>query len=404
MVAYPNLRHVRLFANMAETGSLSKAAEAVRVSQPAASQAIARLEEHFGGTLLERRSGGVLLTDRGRIVAVRAARVIHLLRAASSRLARQSRMGRGLAQDLLETHATIAHLRALAGFAGAGSFSAAARRLGQAEPSVQRAARELERIGGVPLFDGRQQLVRLTPVGVVVATRAGLILQELESALEEVRELDGSFDGRVVVGTLPLVRNLIIPNAVAECTLARPGASIEVLDGAYDALVQSLTLGSIDMLVGALRDSAPSRGLTHEVLFQDGLSVVARAGHPLVSARRVTRDELSRYPWVLPRRGTPTRAIFEAMAEDHRFGPRPGEGVIEASSLVARGILLRSDRLTVMSLKQIPFELQTGLLDVVPVDVPPTQRPIGVTTRTGWKPTVLQAEFLSALRRAAAGA
>lgn len=402
MLVYPNLRHVRLFAHAVETGSLTRAAEAVRVSQPAASQAISRLEDHFGGDLFERRGSGIFLTERGRVVAVRAERVIELLRSANARLAKQSRIGRALAQDLLETHATIAHLRALAAFARAGSFSAAARNLGQAEPSVQRAARELERIGGVPLFDGRQQAVRLTPAGTMIASSAGLMLKELESALEEVRELDGSFDGRVVIGTLPLVRTTIIPEAIARCTSARPGASIEMLEGSYDTLLHSLVIGDIDMLVGALRDARLKRGITQEPLFLDGLSVVARADHPLVTAGRVSHAALSGYPWALPRRNTPTRSIFDAIAAEYGFGPRPGEGIVETGSLVAlRGLLLRTDRLTVLSRHQIAYEEETGLLGVVDVELPPTERSIGVATRTGWQPTALQAEFLAALRAAA---
>lgn len=405
MVDYPNLRHVRLFAYAVEAGSLSKAAEAVRVSQPAASQALSRLEDHFGGDLFERRGSGVFLTDRGRVVSVRAARVIDLLRSANARLAKQSRIGRALAQDLLETHATIAHLRALAGFARAGSFSAAARNLGQAEPSVQRAARELERIGGVPMFDGRQQSVRLTTAGTMIASVAGLVLRELESALEEVRELDGSFDGRIIVGTLPLVRTTIIPEAVAQCTAKRPGASIEIQDGSYDSLVHSLVIGDIDMLVGALREDKLRRGLSQEALFLDGLAVVARADHPLVLADKPTHADLSDYPWALPRANTPTRAIFDAMAATHGFGPRDGEGIVETGSLVAlRGILMRTDRLTIISRHQIEYEARAGLLGIVDVELPPMERPIGITTRSGWKPTALQAEFLASLREAAAPA
>ena len=125
MAPLPNLRHIRLFAHAVATNSLSKAAEAVRVSQPAASQAISKLEAHFHGPLFERRGAGVHATPRGLIVAARAERALELLRAANARLARQSRIGRALAQDLLETHATIAHLRAIAAFAQTGSFSAA---------------------------------------------------------------------------------------------------------------------------------------------------------------------------------------------------------------------------------------------------------------------------------------
>ena len=112
MGALPNLRHIRLFAHAVAANSLSKAAEAVFVSQPAASQAISKLEDHFGGPLFERRGAGVHPTARGLIVASRAGRALELLREANAKLARQSRIGRALAQDLLETHATIAHLRA----------------------------------------------------------------------------------------------------------------------------------------------------------------------------------------------------------------------------------------------------------------------------------------------------
>lgn len=401
MASFPNLRHVRLFAHAVATNSLSKAAEAVRVSQPAASQALSKLEAYFRGPLFERRGTGVFPTPRGLIVAARAERALDLLRAANVRLARHSRIGRALAQDLLETHATIAHLRAIAAFAQTGSFSAAARRLDQAEPSVQRAARELERIGGVALFDGKQ-VVRLTPTGSMLANCASLMLREIESAVEEVGELDGRFDGNIVIGTLPLVRTTVVPGAVAEWTRQRPGASIEILDGAYDVLIHGLSIGDIDMLVGALRESPAPRGLVQETLFNDGLSIIARAGHPLFGQAAVTYEDLSRFPWILPRKGTPTRAIFDGIATKFGIQP-PGTGLVETGSLVAlRGILLETDRLTILSRRQIAYEERTGLLGVIPIELPPTDRPIGVTTRSGWKPTVLQGEFLDALRRAAA--
>lgn len=401
MASFPNLRHVRLFAFAVATNSLSRAAEAVRVSQPAASQAISKLESYFKGPLFERTGSGVFPTQRGAIVAVRAERALNLLRSANARLARQSRMGRALAQDLLETHATIAHLRAIAAFEQTGSFSAAARRLEQAEPSVQRAARELERIGGVALFDGRQ-VVRLTPTGQMLASCASLLLRELEAAVDEVDELDGLFNGRIVIGTLPLVRTRVVPAAVAAWSARWPNASIEILDGSYETLQHGLAVGDVDMLVGALRDDPGARGLVQETLFDDGLSIIARAGHPLLSKEHVELGDLFAFPWVLPRRGTPTRAIFDDIASRADVHPQQS-GLVETGSLVAlRGILLETDRLTILSRRQITYEERMGLLAVLPFGLPGSERPIGVTTRSGWKPTVLQAEFLEALRHAVA--
>jgi LysR family transcriptional regulator of gallate degradation len=401
MSSYPNLRHVRLFQFAAETNSLTRAAEAVRVSQPAASQAIAKLEGQFGGALFERRGSGVFVTERGRLLTERAARALSLLREANERLARHASIGRALAIDLLETHATIAHLRAVAAFASTSSFTAAARRLEQAEPSVQRAARELERIGTVPLFEGRQNSIRLTATGTMLARAASLVLRELENALEDARELDGRFTGRVVIGTLPFARTRIVPEAIVAWTNRRPAASIEIVDGSYDTLAHALAIGEIDMLVGALRPASEAKGIAQEALFDDPLSVVVRAGHPLAARPELKFEDLRAYPWILPRKGTPTRAIFDELSARHGLA-QCGSGLVETGSLVAlRGLLVNSDRLTLMSRRQIAYEENSGLLVPLKLSLPATARPIGIATRQGWMPTTLQAELLDALRVAA---
>ena len=399
MTAYPNLRHIRLLKHAIALNSLSKAAEMVGISQPAASQAIAGLEEQFGGQLFERRPGGIFVTPRGHITAARADRVLDLLREAAAGLAAQRRPGKGGGPELLETHATIAHLRALTAFARTGSFAAAARALDQAEPSVQRAAREIERIAGMSLFEGRPRTVRLTQAGLGLAASASLALKELESAHQEVAELDGRFDGHVAIGIMPLVRTRVIPATLATWCRRRPQASIEMIDGSYDVLIHALALGEIDMLVGALRESPGPRGFEQETLFEDGLAIVARSGHPLLAKGDVRPADLAGYPWVLPRKGTPTRTIFDSFAAE--VGLAQPFGLIETGSLVAiRGILMESDRLTVLSPGQIAYERGAGHLDMLPVALPGARRPIGVTTRQGWKPTALQAEFLDDLRAA----
>ncbi len=59
------LRHLRVFREVARRGSLSAAAEALTYSQPAVSQQMAALERSAGMPLLERTTRGVKLTDAG---------------------------------------------------------------------------------------------------------------------------------------------------------------------------------------------------------------------------------------------------------------------------------------------------------------------------------------------------
>ncbi len=398
---YPNLRHLRLLEAAERLGSLTAAAEGIHVSQPAASQAMNRLNDQFGGRLLERHGNGVFATDRGKIVVGRVRRFLDLLRAYGQSVGRRSRGEKASVRIALEGHLTISHLKAMSYVGRAGSFSAAARALDQSEPSIQRAAREIEGIVGLQLFTGGLRRVQLTPEGLDLSKTASLILKELESAFEEVREYDGAYDGRVVIGTLPLVRTRIVPDAVVALSERYPGATIGVLDGTYEDLLQGLETGAIDVLIGAMRGSVSHVGLTQRALFDDRLAIVARKGHPLCGKENVTRQELTSFRWVLPRRGTPTRQLFDGLVGE--AANTDTRGVIETGSLVAlRGILTQSDYLTIISPRQIYYELQSGLLEVLPVALKDSERPIGLTVRTDWKPTALQADFLKALDEAIA--
>ena len=81
-----DLRDIRYFAAVVEQGSLTKAAAALKVSQPTLTHAIARLEQTLGGALWRRlpnRRAGVLPTELGRRVLERGGRALAELDALS---------------------------------------------------------------------------------------------------------------------------------------------------------------------------------------------------------------------------------------------------------------------------------------------------------------------------------
>ena len=61
------LRHLRYFLTVAETGNFRRAAERLNISQPPLSTQIRQLEEEIGVQLFERASNGTFLTGPGRI-------------------------------------------------------------------------------------------------------------------------------------------------------------------------------------------------------------------------------------------------------------------------------------------------------------------------------------------------
>lgn len=69
-----NRNHLALFQAVAQAGSISAGAAAVRVSQPAVSRQIAELEAELGVRLLDRLPRGCRLTEVGQILAEHAGR------------------------------------------------------------------------------------------------------------------------------------------------------------------------------------------------------------------------------------------------------------------------------------------------------------------------------------------
>ena len=97
-----NLHHLRLFAAVVEHGGFTKAAESLRLSQPAISKSIKELEAETNLTLLERSSRSVKLTDAGRVLYDRARELFGVERVAE----RELRELRGLKRGVLRIAAS----------------------------------------------------------------------------------------------------------------------------------------------------------------------------------------------------------------------------------------------------------------------------------------------------------
>lgn len=71
-----DLRSLRYFQVVFELGSHSKAAEALRISQPAISRTVAQLEDELGRPLFTRKAHGVSPTEAGRLLFERSQAIL----------------------------------------------------------------------------------------------------------------------------------------------------------------------------------------------------------------------------------------------------------------------------------------------------------------------------------------
>lgn len=384
-----NLRHLRALGEIKTHGSLNRAAGSAGLSQPALTQGLGKIERQLGQQLFHRTHDGMAPTAAGMALSERAERAFALLATGPRRGG-----ARGFARP--DRLMTATQASAFLHFADASGFSGGALASGLSQPAIHRAVRELEQVWGTALAERRGRGMVLTPAGRTLARAIRLAAREIAAGIEEALG-DTGVGGRIAIGAMPLSRALLIPRALAEFVKLAPASIIDVIEGSWRELVDPLRDGSIDLMVGAIRPEPPP-GIEQQPLFQDSLSVFARAGHPLAQKPHISLADLAGQAWVVGPAGTPLRSHWGDLFAG-AFAPPPVP--VECGSvMVIRGLLAQSDLLTLLSTDQVALEVDAGMLVRIPIELPGTVRTIGIATRAGWRPTRAQGQLIEFIRRA----
>jgi DNA-binding transcriptional LysR family regulator len=389
-----NLRHLHALSVIARAGSMSAAAEQVSLSQPALTQAIGKLERNLAIRLYERETAGMRPTATGLAWIVR---VEHALRYLIQGVRLVRRSVRLAPLDHIERRVSMIQLRALVAVEHCSSYAAAAEQIGLSQPAVYRAVRELQDALGGELLVRAGRAVRPTDLASRFVRFVRLMLAELRTGLGEIAASKHG-GGRISIGTLPMARAVFLPDLLARFAQAHPGTSVSVREAPYDELLMALRHGDIDLVVGgAMRYPAPANDVEQESLFDDELFIVGNSTHPLRQKKAVSIQDLLAYPWAVPALGVPMRRNWETLFRTH--GVEPPTPRIECGSvLVTRGLMLKGEWLTLMSLDQFLFERQVGALAEIPIAGGVLRRRMAMIRRSDWRPTAMQERFAAMAR------
>lgn len=370
-----NLRHLRAAAAIGHLGSISAAAQAIHISQPAITQGLAKLETIVGQLLFERRTEGMFPTEAGRLFFPRIERAL---------------------AHIMSPRVTMTQLRALIALADAGGYAAASNVTGLAQPSLHRAVGDLSVVLKRKLVERRGKGVTLTEQGRRTVRRFRLARAELEAGSSELAALLGRETGRITIGAMPLSRARILPAAVAAFHREHPDVAINIVEGAFHELIEPLRDGDIDLMIGAMREPSPGPDVVQQPLFDDHPAVIGRKDHPAL-AETPSLDNLAKYSWIIPAVGTPLRDGWIRMFDKLSI-PLPQVPIDCGSVITIRQILIESDFLTLLSPDQVAVELEAGWLVRITTIPEGYTRNIGATTRTEWQPTAMQQKFLTTLK------
>lgn len=190
----------------------------------------------------------------------------------------------------------IHQLRYFLAVAHTGNFSRAAEICHVAQPSLSQQIGKLERELKERLFDRERHGAVLTEAGERLLPRAERILEELQMAQEEIRDLAGEVSGPLRLGVLPTIAPYYLPKILPKFLAAFPAVELSVDEETTQHLVQSLRERELDL---ALLSPPLPAALESQAIFSEELWLALPPGHKLASQEAVELDDLREEPFIL---------------------------------------------------------------------------------------------------------
>ena len=274
----------------------------------------------------------------------------------------------------------LKQLRQLQLISERGSIRQAADDLSVTQPALSRSIRLLEDDLGIKLMHRGPRGVELTESGTVLVENAKLIEANLRSTTEQLDELHGAGQGTVRLGVGPYEGTTIAHLAIARLLEARPRTVIQVIEGNYESLLNQLLAGEIDIMLGPQDESGPVDGLIGEVLTYTTPVIAVRSQHPLASEKEVTIGMLAKAEWVMAIRGQEARTRRDNFFTRHGYEP-PDCKLESLAGPLSAALLLERDVVALLPKPLISYQIDLGLVRVLPVPTDEFRLPVQLPTR-----------------------
>lgn len=383
-----SFRQLRLFESVGRLNSVRRGSEECNLSQPAVTQALAKLEQLIGVELFERRASGSYLTAAGDILY---RRVIRMFKQLVDALFELEVPGGQVGAEAVMHRLTRSQVRSLVALIEHGTFATASRALQITEASLQRAARDLEGNLRKTIFYRSAEGVMVTPAGTACGRRMSLALQEIDWAINEIDVARDMGESRITIGALPFGGSVLLASVLDEFLASQPKVDVRIANESASEMMQRLREGKVDLVVGLTQETMGD-DLVSQTLAETPYEVVGRRGHPLLEHGCVSNADLIRYEWVVGTPGSNRRNCFDGLFAG---GPKPRTPIVTSALPVIRHLVAGSDRLTLMTSYELQYE---SLLVRVPIEQALPCPTIGITTRADWLPTALHKDFISLVK------
>lgn len=242
------------------------------------------------------------------------------------------------------------------------SFSDAAKALNIAQSSLSQQIKQLEDELDVKLFLRNSHSIALTEAGKVMLPFALRTIHDAQTCTDRIRDLQKLLTGSLCIGVTYSFSPILTETVISFMKLY-PHIKLNIIYEPMNKLMELLAKRQLDFVL-AFKPTQPIAGVESHTLFQNRLSAVVSATHPLASKEKVTLSELEKYDLALPSKGLQARNAFDSIVNgSDNFNIR-----IELNEVNILLKLIRQTRLvTVLAEDSIYNERD---VKAIPIDIP----------------------------------
>jgi LysR family pca operon transcriptional activator len=288
------------------------------------------------------------------------------------------------------------HLRTFVEVARQESVGRAAEVMHVSQPAVSKTLRELETSLGAMLVEKDGRGIRLTRFGQAFLEHAGASLAAIQRGIDSVAREQSSSGPPLRIGALPTVSARIMPDAVQRFLALDTGNAVKIVTGENVVLFEQLRLGHLDLVVGRLAAPEQMTGLNFGHLYTEQVVFAVRKDHPLIGGR-FDFARIRDFTVLMPTHGSIIRPFVERFLVGHGIANIPIE-IETVSDSFGRAMIRQSDAIWIISEGVVAPDLQTGELDILPIDTSETRGAVGLTTRADVADSPAVALFAGCLR------
>ncbi|KNE24576.1 MULTISPECIES: LysR substrate-binding domain-containing protein [Achromobacter] len=282
--------------------------------------------------------------------------------------------------DIQGNRIKLRHLQCFIAVAQLHSLQKASEALSITQPAVSKTLAELETATGTRLFERGRKGAELTDQGRMFAPYANAALSALQEGVQKLQGGSHRVPSIVRVGILPTLARVLFPSALAAFRRSFVAVSIEVHTGHNLELLRSLKAAEVDFVVGRLGEPSSMTGMSFEHLFREPLTIVVRAGHPILRGP-ITASTLASYDLVLPPIGTLIRQSADSVLA--ALGAPERASVISSLSVSLNlQLTLHNEAIWFVPASLVESYVIDGELMRVPMPAGGTDEPIGLLRRT----------------------